>query len=238
MVDQSKSQEVMTRIYHLLNKTVDKGATIHEAAAAAALAQKLMFKFNLDLAEVSKAGGPKSEFQRVPLDLHSAHTWKRELFFAICACNFGKGYIWTKTRKATILAEPHNAQVIEYLYNYLEREIMRLANDGWYENGGVPRGKNYEGESEGVYKDRFGRGAMTSIVARLYAQRTASKTESNQSTALVIVKEEELANAALALFPDSRDLNSRVTGVASSSWYQGVKAGRTIPIQPVLAGGK
>ena len=238
MVDQEKQAKLMGMVAHLLAKTVENGATVEEAASAAAKVQALVFKYNLDLAaaaQLAKSEKPEGNYVKKPIDLRSAHTWKRDLFFALCWCNFGRGVVWQGRKQAYIIAEDHNIQIIEHLYVYLEREIRRLANEAWYKSGGRAYGPNWSGEGEGTYKDRFGRGAVTAVISRLYAQREASKVENTGGTALIVVKDEELKRAVETLSPDStnlRDVRRKLPN--SSAWADGVKAGKQIALNPAL----
>jgi hypothetical protein len=227
---------MMRMVQGLLSKTVANGATLAEAEAAAAKAQELAFRHNIDLlkaAEVKR--GIVLDFKHQPFDLGSNHTWKRALFHGICWCNFSKGVHWTGTRKAAIVGEEHNIQVVEYLYRYLVRAITDLSNEAWHrETVGRRYTTSSQGEGEGTFKDRFGRGAATAVVNRLYGQKEAIKV-ATQSTALVVVRDEDVKRAFTAVYSNTRT-SKGVKRSASSSWKQGVDAGNRVPLNPALRG--
>jgi hypothetical protein len=227
---------MLRMVQGLLSKTVANGATQAEAELAAAKAQEIAFKYSIDLMKASAvAKGTKLDFRHQPFDLGSNHTWKRTLFHGICWCNFTKGVHWTGTRRAAIVGEEHNIQVVEYLYRYLVRAITDLSNEAWHrETAGRKWTTSAEGEGEGTFKDRFGRGAATAVVNRLYGQRAASEAET-QSSALVVVRDADVKQAFQVHYPATR-ASKGVRRAASSSWSQGVKAGKSVPLNAALGG--
>lgn len=55
MSENTKQQKIMERISNLLSKTVENGCTPEEAASAAAMAQKLIAKYHVDMREFSES---------------------------------------------------------------------------------------------------------------------------------------------------------------------------------------
>jgi hypothetical protein len=177
----------------------------HEAAAAAAKAQELLFAHNLDLdavlKETSKARESGYIDRRVTLvaTAKADLEWQSRIVFDVASCNFAKGIILGGTNQMVLIGEKHNLDVVEYLIAYLFREIDRLSEDYYLQPklalfGDEPLPK------AGV-RASFCRGAAEIIGSRLRAQFYASTRASSQSQALVVSKENALSTAVAQRYP-------------------------------------
>lgn len=146
MARQRTPEQVLQQVVALLNKTVERGATPAEAAAAAAKAQGLMFAYNLTTADVDKSKRGTLRIQEGSFGLRTdtwqgEHEWQQYLLRAVCRYNFtmvlsskeewnpkavaGRG-AWV-TSHVTVLGTPENIAITEYLYAYLYRQVVELA---------------------------------------------------------------------------------------------------------------
>lgn len=80
-------QAVMERIQKLLNLAV-KNSNADEAASAAAKAQELLVRYNLDAATVEKAGGAVDGRREEAKTRGGFYRWQRELWTAVARLNY------------------------------------------------------------------------------------------------------------------------------------------------------
>jgi len=126
---------ILDKIAKLLQLSVGKGATVHEAAAAAAAAAGLMEKYRIEQAEVDQLRDDQngdSLRDDDPLDvLGKPVLWKITLGIGIAKLNYCR-LVALSTRgrsKASLILIGHrqDVAVVRQLYTYLRREIERLA---------------------------------------------------------------------------------------------------------------
>jgi hypothetical protein len=205
-----------------------------EAAAAAAKAQALLFRYNLELADVTAAtaDAPPEGIEKYDYTIDATRTnfaWKGSLLAAVSGANFcrvirtgGGG-----SSKMCLVGKASNVQSVIYLFEYLAREIDRLA-------GEICR-------REGIFTRRvqwarsFCMGAVSTVTRRLREQKDTQAAESAAGRALVVVSDRELDRRYREFFPHIRTSRSTVTrnGAYLSgqragegiSWRRGVEAG-------------
>ena len=130
-----------------------------------------------------------------------------------------------RTNLCYIIGEKHNIGVVEYLQQYLVQELSDMAN------------KAYE-ESEKqmpkiTWKDSFFFGAIESIQARLEEQKLKFEHESNQTRALIVVKDEELTAAVRKFHPNVKRATPKWV-YDNDGYAQGQEAGSRVLLQRAI----
>ena len=195
METEFNKEKMLERIRRLL--ALSKSTNVHEAEAAAAKAQELLFKYNIDEADVPGAQKAKSTYQKVLIELGEgrAVAWKRTLLFAVARTNFctaffshsidSRGHLH-RLNRMSLVGEPHNIEVVSYLLDYLSSEIIRLSEDLWYKEGTG---------SKSSWKTSFCYGAVQGVSEVLQIQADLDRQKYVHSTALIVLKDKDLSEA-------------------------------------------
>jgi hypothetical protein len=213
---------VMERVTKLL--ALSTSSNEHEAASAAAKAQQLMFRHNLSLAQVQ--AGPedaRDAYTERVIDLGALQSWRRTLIHVLAEHNFCKALAFVGTPRVAIIGEPHNIALVEQLYAYLLRELLRLADVAWQ------RAKRRSRDSARQWKHGFQHGAVEVIAERLAEQREEDAAADEASRALVLRKDAGVADALRRQYPDATTDQRRAT-VSVAGWQAGRQAAETVSI--------
>lgn len=201
----------MRKVRALLSKTEAHGASPAEAAAAAALAQELMFKYNLEAADVTDrpadpiAAYTRKESYQERMLWRRDRTWMRRLMSAIARNNFCKSiHHETKDKRwastLTLVGKPANIAFCEELFKWLVDELdgMRLA--AWAEYNAQCKEAGDEPVHGTHFRANFYLGAVEVVGDRLDAQRKASEKAAQEAgTALIVLTGKELLAATSKL---------------------------------------
>ena len=211
---------VLERITKLL--ALSTSSNEHEAAAAAAKAQELMFRHNLDLAQLQAGqAGSQDEYTTRVVELGALNSWRRSLIHVLAEHNFCKAVAFVGTPRVAIVGEPHNIALVEQLYAYLLRELLRLADAGWL------RAKRRARDTAHQWKHGFQHGAVAAIAERLAEQRQQDEAATAESQALVVLKDAGVAEALDWHYPQATADRRRAT-VSATGWQAGRRAGEAI----------
>ena len=207
-----------------LHALSERNTNTHEATAAAAKAQELCFRHNLELEEViNTKGAEKAPYVKADYVMQAGRNdvaWKRTLFGGICEANFCKSIYYGGTSKMGVVGQKHNFDVACYLFEYLTGEIERLAVNSCIEEGVI--------EKRGRYIKQFCEGASTSVYWRLKAVHKAQAVSTDDCRALVVVKDKELDVAVKQHWPRLIHPSRRFS--VGNGYSQGQQAGRSMPI--------
>jgi len=227
---------IVERIKKLLALTSSQNP--NEAALAATKAQELLFRHNLSMAMVEAATeGGNSAYVADRFDSGGWMHWRRRLLAAVARNNFCRGVSYQGTREVGIVGEPHNVTVVKHLYDFLVRDIMRLADIG------VKAERTLDEEENRAWKRSFYLGAVRTVAQRLAEQRQRDIAANEQSAALVVRKDQELEEAYKEHFPglnsdaddEAKTLPPREDSGPSrprraDGYRAGLIAGKTIPL--------
>lgn len=179
------SQEIISRINALLNKTVENGCTVEEAASAAKIAQQLLTQHRLTVADLSTSE-EKIHNNSEPLFVGKRKIhWKDKLAFGISASNGCKIYFHTVTVyrpgrvryghevHCRIIGRDSDIQIVTYFFHYLEREIENLCKLAM---------KRGEGSGK-TWSNSFKNGAADAVCRRLKEANQVTRT--GNSTAII-----------------------------------------------------
>jgi hypothetical protein len=211
-----------------LYRLSERNNSTEEAASAAAKIQELCFKHNLELEAILAQSGDEKE-PCVKFDYLFPNTnnfdvaWKRVLLHAICETNFCLDVYYPKTVRMAIIGQKQNYEVAVYEFDYLAKEIQRLAVDYCITQGFL---NNKERKN---YIKGFCEGAMSSVCAKLRAAHQYQAQQTNESRALVVVKSGEVDKVFKEHFPHTKKSSFRSTG-SNSGRSDGRAAGNGISV--------
>jgi hypothetical protein len=245
-------ESILKKVRKLLNLADDK-ANINESASAAQMAQQLIEKHRIAMAELDvgeEGEDPVDSFDLIDEDGPKVRVWKVDLANAIgnvngCATVYRRGSKRSRT-KATIdlVGTKDNVNTVRYLFFYLSTTIERLCKR---QGKGLGR----------VWAQSFRAGAVSMIGERLFEAKQKAREdlrkkagESADSTALVKLEtaiekvDNQLQNALDFMrrsfhLTDPRASNITIDQLGFDS---GRKAVKNLPLDPKrrgkLTGGK
>jgi len=225
--------DIIERIKKLYNLSARNSSTA-EAASAAAKMQKLAFDHELDLAAIIAGGTDAPRMPYIKFDYALPETskadvgWKRTLFAGVCKGNFCKAVIVTGTTRLAVIGQKHNFEVVCYTYEFLCREIQRLAIENCIAQSFL------DSKSKRKYIAGFCEGAMAEVYRKLTAAMAYRTQETTESRALVLVKNKELDDATRLHFPRLRKTSRRATG-SSGGYSDGRRVGAGISVNRGVA---
>lgn len=220
--------KVAARIRALFAKTEERGATVEEAAAAAAKAQEFITRYNLTLEdlEVRDAG----RYVKATVEFHCPKKLVRThqaLLHIIAQGNFCDT-VRSWGARSYLVGRPENVEFVTWLYGAVQEDMARLAKEA----------KPAWGRS--AWTRAFWYGAMSTLRARFYEQREAQKREATQGaqvTALVLATKEALDKAVYELIGQTtkgRSSGPRGGAGTGSAYQQGREAGHRLNINRPL----
>ncbi len=258
----TEREKILEKVKKLLNQS--KGAEaideLEEAMSAAAMAQRLMLKYEVTASELD------THLTRDPAGvthelLDWSHFWNKQegkwitqLLYVVAMHNFcdviGHGSSNPKSFHLTLIGTEQNREIVIYLTIYLIHQCRLLEKKAW---------QNYYGSSKrNTFRRSFFYGVTVALFARLKFERentVASVQESMASqpstgaeatdlerlvanqqtvTALVVAKDKAVQEYKEAQFPRLRKAKA---GRSSSyeGYRQGTHAGRTVSLNKALA---
>ncbi len=188
----------------------------HEAAAAAAKAEELLLKHNIEMAQVEKAGSVdaqpyiRSEF---PAGGASAEfSWRETLMGAVARHSLCKPLIRRRDHGLILIGKEVNIEAARYLYFYLADQVVRLSKEGWKEDGryesvlrstrdGWGSMTSWAPPVYGTWIRHFADGAVTAISQKLGQSQAALEAGSADTRALVVSVTRELDDATTRYHP-------------------------------------
>lgn len=190
------SREDVVRKVTALLRLAERGGTAEEAAVAAAKAQELMDKYEINQAALRLEGDSSADTDEEVTDFHGREggeldtagvrieKWRWDLAGAVSRSNgcylFGSSKcVDGKVQKTIeIVGRPSAVETTRYLYAWLFREAQRIADE--------------KGKGMGqLWRREFKEGFAQEVGSRLRVQRKATvdaaRAETNSSSALVLV---------------------------------------------------
>ena len=200
-----------------------------EAASAAAKAQALILEYNLTRAQLEAAGEAETEKYGKTTYTKAYSTWRKQLITCVCKTNFCRAILSRDAAgKETmeVIGQASNIEMVLFLHEYIIREVTRMARESHRQDSrGVPQGKFF---------NDFCTGAVHVIVKRLTeqfaAQQAAKDHVGDQTRALVLVKDADLAKAVGQYFPFLTNKTWRQTSVNMGAYDRGRAAGQSLPL--------
>jgi hypothetical protein len=223
--------KILDKVKKLRNLANDKACTPEEAANYAAMLQDLLFKHNLNDADLIDAEHvPVYEKETINLGVSSPATkgWRQKLFGTLARFNFCKivilpgNYIY-------LIGQEENREFVKFLYGEIEQYLQKsqkLALKSF--TASLPFGIDAKGKA--LWTKSFYLGANNTIHERLESQKKTNIEEANQAntgsgTALAIKVDNALRDAVSALVGATKQTKSRGQRVNSNGYSSGVQAG-------------
>ena len=220
----TEDEKVIEKVAKILALKANAG-TEEEAQAAAAMAQKMAFKYNLDLEAIESGtkGVGRREVIRGTIDVGRAG-WSRSLLSVVAMNNFCRVVTHGDSPICTVVGERHNLLITDYIYAFVVYEINRLADAAW-----TNRDRRAVYEPVQTYKRGFREGAVVGVSTALSRQRNDDMNNVQGGRALVIVKDQQVEEALHQFFPNLRAGRSRTVRYGQG-YDLGYEKGRQIQI--------
>ena len=224
---------VIERIRGLLAKGYQT-TNEHEQEAFLAKAQELLLRYNLAESQVYGGRAKKSDMKKYTFDIGEGGdiSWRRQLIYDIAKLNFVAAVYDTGTSKVHLVGEQHNVQVVQYLFVYVSRNILRAATKKWELEMRKPSWKRASHNGR-AFKNAFYHGAVAGVRDQMTRAKKKVGEETANNMALVVVKDQEVEDAKLRFFPNLR--KGQVAKVQDNGgWETGYAEGKSMPIQPAV----
>lgn len=215
------------------------GATVAEAAMAAAKLQELLIKHHIEEQDIPANERSKVERRRVDLGKGNIRSWRQDLFWAVARNNGCKAVSWTGHNYMDVVGHEASIDTVLYLYTYLKDQILRLAKDAYAAERAASPGITGNGWGRWhapTYFRSFCQGALGEVGSRLRAQRKAA-VGAVEDKALVPVLDAEVQAKYEEEFPSLGKAVSRTSTVDASVYRQGAAAAKGINLSDPVGGG-
>lgn len=226
-------QRLIDLVRKLLTLASDKAATPAEAAAAADKAAELIERHAINAEMLRKVGQVSEQDIEKNLYYTASAAWRVHLLQAVAQTTFCS-LVRGQGQTMFIIGERQHFEVATFLYEYLVREIDRLADLGW-ELSPSSRSSWITARS---WKASFRAGAAATVARRLYERRKerAESATASDSIALVVTNN-RLASKVAEFFPRLRHTQMRTTTRSGTALAAGKLAGERIQIRDAMGTG-
>lgn len=194
----------------------------HEAALAAAHAQRLLSEHNLGMADIAAAHKPDKADK---IEIEAAKTlpkWLKHLSAGVCSAFDCQAIHHPATGKLTFIGVGADAQVAAYTFTYLERTVRKLC--GSYMK--TPDNAATSGRHRELRRHSYYLGVVSTITTRLGEQKVCTPVTTG---ALVPVKA-ALIKQAMNELGNIRTTHSRRSYIHSEAYFTGQNDGRQVSI--------
>jgi hypothetical protein len=219
----SFNRELLAKLASLKNLS-KKAGTPGEAAAAAAGLQRLLFRHNLSLSDISTK--EPSAYQKDTVDMGAPYAssysrWKHSLLTIVANYNFCQSVSRVDDSRAWLVGEPHNIAIVIALHGYLTQEGLRFLKLASMIAKAL-------GNYNNKWRKSFLLGFVVTVRDRLKAQQEEDQQTYTGGANLVVVKGRELAKASHDLVGSYETSKSRTSRVYSGAYEAGVAAGNRV----------
>lgn len=233
MTDENKT--IIERVQKLLE--LQKGAeainSLEEAANAVEKVQKILLKYNLEMADVTrhnpkkKSAMGKASYREVSSKKNEGQ-WIYNLYSVLACHNFCSVILTQyrmengkKNKYVNLVGTKENVQVVKFLAEQLESRLRVLEVRAWKEEG------SWTGEKRNAFRRGYFIGACQGIGSQLEEAKRRAMQESMKVTDLVVQTDKQLNDAIAMIFPylkNSRRSRASNAMVAGSLGYRDGKA--------------
>jgi len=230
--DAPELEKVIDRIQKCL-ALADRAGTPDEANAAAGMAQRMAFKYNLDLDRIREKTGEKAKYITKTVNTPTGAEWLKLLLHSIARFNMCRMVNYPDQPMGIVVGEEHNIRVVEYLFKYLYREINRFTDIAWKEVcERYPDPDDWYRPKPIKWKLTFRQGACRGVHQQLQEINRADRQTDEHSLALTVRVDAELDQALQQFFPNLQKGRSMKIDSSSDAYWRGVRAGESIRIRP------
>lgn len=190
-------REIIGRVQKILART--KSRNEHEAAVAAAMAQKFLAEHNLTLAEVEGIKATSKLVQRTDLNLDlkkNEGRWKELLAsyvaeFNGCGLVLLTGWAGKKTQSAAFVGPPEDVEVVKAIYTWVVQQLEGLVGPA-YQAYCTNLPFYIEPDPRPRWRRSFFLGAAQTVGVRLRDAWLALQKQSEVTTAIVLHRKEAI----------------------------------------------
>lgn len=194
----------------------------HEAALAAAHAQRLLSEHNLAMADIEAERNPQSADKVEAQVSKILPKWVRHLSAGICSAFDCQAIHHPVQGKMTFIGVGADVQIAAYTFAYLDKTIRRLCSNYMKHNVS----SNIPNRHRELKRQSYYLGAVSTINSRLQEQKTITPTTPG---ALVPVKE-GLIKKTMAEMGPIRTVRSRRSYIDSHAYTKGQQDGHHVGI--------
>jgi len=244
MTDQNKT--IIERVQKLLE--LQKGAeaidSLKEAANAAEKVQKLLLKYNLEMADITrhepkkKSAMGKSSYREVNAKKNEGR-WIYDLYSALARHNFCQLILTSyrmengkKNKYVNLVGTKENVQVVKFLAEQLESRLRVLETRAWKTEG------IWADEKRNAFRRGYFMGACSGIGSQLSEVKRRAMQESVKVTDLVVQTDKQLNDAVALIFPLLRNGRRTKAPSAAIAGSLGYRDGKSININRGVNGNK
>lgn len=194
----------------------------HEAALAAAHAQRLLAEHNLDMADIDAAHKPDKADR---IELESAKTlpkWIRSLSAGVCSAFDCQALHHPATGKLTFIGVGADAHVAAYTFSYLDQVIRKLCSQFMKTNVTPSLAKR----NRELMRQSYYLGAVSTIVNRLSDQ----KKQTPVTTGALVPVKDALIKQSMHEIGHIRTIHSRRSFIHADAYYKGQSDGKQVGI--------
>jgi uncharacterized protein DUF2786 len=215
-----KTTPIIEKIKKLL--ALANSSNEHEAALAAAHAQRLLSEHNLGMADIEASHKPDKADK---IEMEAAKTlskWMRHLSAGVCNAFDCQAIHHPATGMLTFIGVGADAQVAAYTFTYLVRTVRKLCST--YMKLHVS--DTIAGRNRALRRQSYCLGLVSTITERLGEQKVYTPVTTG---ALVPVKE-ALIKQAIIEIGSIRTMRSRRSCIHSDAYFKGQNDGRQVGI--------
>jgi hypothetical protein len=251
----TQPREKMLELLRRLKALSESKANANEAAAAASKMQELLIKYNIELAELDAARETGADYVREFMDNDDPLTdeeWTGSLIWAVAKYNFCEAVTEWRNHKRTyaLVGEPHNIEIVTFIYEYLKYEIDTLSRTTWivedalgsldsaYKLKGKSGPTAYRSAYEHRWKQSFKYGAVSGVTEVLKSRWAEARSGTGTGQSLMIIKDGELATALKQFYPNLGYSHASSRRLDDGGYRSGAREGRNIEIGTAVRGGE
>ena len=202
----------------------------HEAALAAAHAQRLLSEHNLAMADIESEQKPQSADKVEAQVSKVLPKWVRHLIYGVCITFDCQAIHHPATGKMTFIGVGADVQIAAYTFAYLDKTVRRLCS-GYMK---VHVSGDVSSRHRELKRQSYYLGAVSTIISRLREQKAVTPTTPG---ALVPVKEALIRKAMSEIGP-TRTVRNRRSYIDSHAYTKGQQDGHTVGINKGISGSR
>lgn len=201
----------------------------HEAALAAAHAQRLLAEHNLAMADIETTRKPDKADTIETAAPKTMPKWVRHLTAGVSSAFDCRAIHHPANGKLTFIGVGADVQIAVYTFSYLDRSLRMLCSSYMKQHAvGTVTNRHRE-----LMRQSYYLGAVSTINRMLAAQKKETPVTAG---ALVPIKE-GLIKQAMGEIGNIRTMHSRRSYINSGAYEQGQADGTRLSVRPGIAGG-
>lgn len=244
----STENKTIGRIRKLLAIANDDRGNRHECASAAAMAAKLMAKYNIEMADViveelNKDGSIVDEFISESNYDKKVPNWYNILATCIgqtldCVCRM-KSTINLKGQykiSVQVLGYKQDVEVAKWLFAYINSQFDKLTNEKWAVQSAListQKQRDPNPAERKKYKDTYRYGLALGICSKIretYTKESKEEAKTSSGTSLVLVKQQKIEE----VFNYKAEYVQIKSRTNSSAFHEGVVDSHKVNINKVI----